>query len=312
MSSNVTRQVLAIASANYEQAMSQLLPSWDWPCSCAQPGEQLKCLQCPGFRLFVEEMQANLSDTPKETFVQVPSMQIKLPYSEEIRQNCIWLYERGHCLTRIQELTGVTNRKIIRNWLVDAGLMIISLPAHEHQRERCLRLYQQGMTPSEVEDITRVPADMTAYWASYADILHPKPVFTDTQKEECLKLYLSGHSAKTVEHQTGVPAHSIKEWVKKAGIKRQRIFGGGKPRTYTEDDKQRALALFQKKYATQQVEEITGFGAGTLRQWLKEHCQHLLDAGWTPAQVEEAFGIGHTVLIQWWGNFLENRNISDK
>ncbi|NEQ29863.1 MAG: hypothetical protein F6K04_02480 [Leptolyngbya sp. SIO4C5] len=310
MASNITRKLLETVSINYERVMTELLPHWDWPCQCERPGKQLRCLECPGFRILVDEMQNRLSGTPQEAFAQLPPIKRQKPYPNEIQQICIHLFKRGHTLTEIQALTGVANRKTLRAWLVAENLIDTSTRAHEIHRTRCLDLYKQGLKPAEVEDATGVPADLIAHWASQAGVARPNPTFTDEQKTVCIELYLNGLSAKSVEQQTNIPELHIKKWIKESGVRRKRIFGSGRPPTYGKEDKQKAFSLFQAGYTTQQIEEKISVGANTLLRWLKNRCLYLLDNGWTPSQIETQFGVGNRVLRQWWEKVLKDRHLT--
>jgi len=307
MASNLTRQLVEQAAVHYERVMAELLPAWDWPCHCVQPGGQLHCLECPGFRLLIEAMQARLSETPQETFVQLPPIKRQRPYSEQVQQDCVELFQRGYTLSKIQALTGVTNRKTLRAWLIERHLIDTSVHAHELQRTRCLELYEQGLKPAEVEDLTGVPADVTAHWATQAGVARPNPTFTAEQQQTCLDLYRSGLSAEAISQQTGLPKDRIKKWIKESGIKRPRISGGGRPPKYSPEQQEEVIALFRAGDSTQQIEEKTGIGANTLIRWLKRHCLQLLDAGVPPQQIEAEFGVGSRVLKKWWTTLLRDR-----
>jgi hypothetical protein len=310
MVSNLARQLLESASARFDRITAALMESWDWPCSCERPGEKVGCIECPGFRLFVEDMQERLSqEQATNSFMRLSPLILKPSYSNKSRQNCLLLYQRGFNLTTIQRVTGVTDRKIIRQWLVEEGLLSLSLQDHLDQRQKCISLYKQGLKPHEIEDETSVPADAVAYWAKREGILRPKPDYTGGQKQECLGLYFEENlSYAQVSQRTGVPDYQIKQWIKDSGRSRERIYGGGKPPLYSDHDREECISLFQQGYTTQQVEEMTRISSGTLIPWLKEHCLELLEEGYPREEIEHLTGVGHRVLKKWWKDIMGCRS----
>lgn len=300
MSSKLTLALVENAAVRFDQVMSELLETWDWPCECTLPGRLPQCLSCPGFRLLIEDMQQQLAANLEGDLVELAPLVLEPPYSDKVRQDCLLLYKRGANLSTIQRLTGVTSRKALRAWLVEAELLSSSTYDYKHQQQRCLELYQQGLTPGEVEDRTRVHANVISHWAGEAGISRPKNHLTDAQKEAIPQLFYQNLSFAKIGRRIGADFYLVKQWAREAGLKRKRVYGGARPPVYSESDKQECLLLLQEGYTTQQIEELTDIGAKTLVEWFKEFCLHLLREGRTPAEVEALTGVGFRVLPKWW------------
>jgi hypothetical protein len=302
MVSTVAQQLLNSASARFDQVTADLMELWEWPCSCDHPGGMVGCMACPGFRLFVEDMQEQLSQGHSTSkFVQLPPLTLEPPYSVESRQNCLLLYRRGFSLTKIQRVTGVANRKIIRRWLIEENLLSLSIEDHQTQRRKCLDLYKKGYKLYEIEDETRVPGDLVSCWAKQDGIKRTHPQYTEAQRQECFRLYFDERLPRfQVSKRTGVSDHQVKQWLEDPNAPRQQNFKRGTPLLYSDHDKKMCNALFQKGYTPRQVEEITGIGIGTLLSWLKEYCLKLLEEGYSREHVEKLSGVGYRVLKRWW------------
>ncbi|HEY9764284.1 MAG TPA: hypothetical protein V6D07_17275 [Trichocoleus sp.] len=300
MSSKLTLALVENAAVRFDQVMTELLETWGWPCECTSPGRLQQCLSCPGFRQLVEDMQQRLAANLEDDLVELAPLVLKPPYSDKVRQDCLLLYKRGANLSTIQRVTGVTNRKVLRAWLVEAELLSRSICDCKHQQQRCLELYQQGLTPSEIEDRTRVHADVISHWAGEAGISRPKNHLTDAQKEAIPQLFYENLSFAKIGRCIDANPHQVKQWAREAGLKRKRIYGGARPPVYSESDKQECLLLLQEGYTTQQIEELTDISANTLLEWFKEFCLHLLQEGRTPTEVEALTGVGFRVLPRWW------------
>jgi hypothetical protein len=83
--------------------------------------------------------------------------EIKPPYSDEVKQQCVDLHTQGYSLERIQSLTGVTNCRRLREWIRQANHLDRPVEPTPELRQRCLNLHADGMSASQIEDLTEFP-----------------------------------------------------------------------------------------------------------------------------------------------------------
>jgi transposase-like protein len=249
---------------------SEAQKTWRSPCQCPDPGTQDECLNCPGFRSLVEQMQSMLSPNPMLVMSALLPPERSQPYSDEVKQQCCELYSCGYSLQQIQKMTGVANLKEMRLWLREVGLMKEVNTYPEATKTQCLQLYQSGLVPHQIEEQTGTPADVVKHWVERAGLSRPKPPYSDTEKQLCLDLYLQGKSYKAIESITKVSAQKVRGWVQRSGIKRDRIFGGGRSKVYSPEFRQKCLDLLCQGKTLTQIETMLGVSAKTLRRWVRE------------------------------------------
>lgn len=254
------------------EVKAKALQTWRSSCDCSDPGKHDDCLQCPAFRALTRQIQGLLTADSTDAMPLLLPPDLADKESLEIQRQCINLYAIGYSLEEIQWMTGLTNLRMMRKWLREAGVMggTTGIGYPPETKADCLRLYKEGLTPRQIETKTRVPADVIIHWLSYAGLSRPKRHFTDADRQRCLELYLQGHSCKTVEEQTGVPDYMVKKWIKLDGVKRERIFGGGRSDGYPLEFRQECLDLLQQGKTPSQVEKIMGVSADTIRKWKKQ------------------------------------------
>jgi transposase-like protein len=270
MSSRLTLNIFEQAASRFTAAEAEVLQDWHSPCNCQSPGEYPNCQNCPYFKELVELIQAKLHPTPAEVFPIILPPEIKPPYHEEVKQQCLDLHERGYPLEKIQGLTGVTNRKTLRRWIRETGGLKTGTEYSPEEKQRCLNLYADGMTPQQIEDTTGVSADVIGDWARQAGVFKARTSYSDEQKQQVQALYKEERTLSEIEALTGVRAASARSMAKRANLHRARRYGGGRPVGHPPEVKQSCQKLLQEGKSPPQIEELLGVSADTVRRWKKE------------------------------------------
>lgn len=261
---------LNLAAEQFLQVKREVLKDWRSSCQCLNPGNDAKCSTCPSFRALVRQMQEVLASGSGETLPGLHVPELNPPYSEQVQQECIGLFAAGYTLQQIQQLTGVTSLRIMRQWFRGAGLEKKGSEYSAEVRTACLQLHRDGVSRKQIQEQTGVSADIISDWLKQAGIRKPKKTYSDTERQNCINLYLQGNSCKTVEALTGVPKSMVQRWVKESGIQRNRLYRGGHPRLYSIEFRQSCLDLLQQGVTAAQIEERMNVNADTVRQWRRE------------------------------------------
>ncbi|MTJ48808.1 hypothetical protein [Dolichospermum sp. UHCC 0259] len=82
-------------------------------------------------------------------------LSISQKYSDEIKQQCLSLYQQGLTSEQIHEQIGI-HPITIRSWISKAGISRGQKRHSQTEIENCLNLYQQGKTPKEIAEITNI------------------------------------------------------------------------------------------------------------------------------------------------------------
>lgn len=270
MSSSLTLAVLQQAADRYLQAKEDVTAGWHSPCKCSTPNSR-QCQQCPYFKGFIQRLQQRivyLQRLDNHSFPLCPVTPSKSPYSDEIQQQVIWLYKQSFTLLEIQRFTGVTNKKTLRTWLYNAGLLRRQSDYSREEQEYALSLYQTGLTPQQVEEKTGISADAVAKWAVDKGISRAKVSYSAEQRQRSLELYQQGKSLAEITSETHVHGPTVRAWAKAMGIPRPR-HKRGRPRVHPEHVQQQCLEQILKNGKTVvQVELETGISCSTLRNWV--------------------------------------------
>ncbi|MBD0344438.1 MAG: helix-turn-helix domain-containing protein [Coleofasciculus sp. C3-bin4] len=270
MTSQLTLNIFEQAANRFTAAVAEVFKDWQLPCNCQSPGEKPNCQNCPYFKELVELIQAKLHPAPAQVFPIILPPEIKPPYHEEVKQQCLDLHKRGYPLEKIQRLTGVTNRQTLRRWIRQAGQLQEASSYSMAERQRCVNLYVEGMSPSQIEFLTGVPADLIRRWTGQAGVSRPRTSYSDEQKQQALALYKEGRDVKEIEALTGVYAQSVRSMAKRANLYRPRRYRGGRPPVHSPQVKQSCHKLLQEGKSPPQIEELLGVSADTIRKWKKE------------------------------------------
>ncbi|MEG4132665.1 hypothetical protein QUA41_27640 [Microcoleus sp. Pol11C1] len=261
------------AADRFLSAEAQVLKTWQGCSHCPDPGLQLRCQKCPYFIELVLEIQKKVQSEPEQKFPRILPLELEQPYSEELLQQCLELYSQDsqkYSLTEIQRLTGITNRKILKDWLNSKkGLIKKSKDYSQAERQPSLALYQEGLTPKEIEEITGVSVELLYEWIRQAGISRGHSKYPQELKKECLFLYIQGSSCKEIATLTGIPTEAVRCWVKEANLEKQPGKRSGPPK-YPPEVKQACLELFAQGKSASQIEEKFNISATTIRGWLRE------------------------------------------
>jgi transposase-like protein len=261
------------AADRFLSAEAQVLKTWQGCSHCPDPGLQLRCQKCPYFIELVLEIQKKLQSEPEQNFPRILPLELEQPYSEELLQQCLELYSQDsqkYSLTEIQRLTGITNRKVLKDWLNSKkGLIKKSKDYSQAERQPSLALYQEGLTPKEIEEITGVSVELLYEWIRQAGISRGHSKYPQELKKECLFLYIQGSSCGQIEALTGVPRGMVGDWVKEANLKKEPR-KGCRPPKYSPEVKQACLELVAQGKSASQIEEKMNISAATIRVWLRE------------------------------------------
>lgn len=273
MSSTLTLAVFQQAADHYLEAKQQVGATWQPLCHCKTPGQSRQCLECPGFKGFVSRIQQHIIqsqgiETPSFPICTVPA--VDAPYSDTVRHHVLKLYEHGFSIQHIKDLTGVKNKKTIRDWLYQAGLLRKQGEYSPEERAWAMGLYRQGLGPQEVEEKTRISADAISKWASDDCISRAKVNYSTEQRQRCLELYAQGKSLKEITAETGVHGPTACAWGKAFGIERPKRHKG-RPRVHSDEVRQQCLDWVLKEGKTVvQVAMEMDISDSTLRKWVRE------------------------------------------
>lgn len=275
MVSKNTLNILANVSQRLAEVESECIKDWHGLCNCPTPGKKLECLDCPYFKELMQDIQSILAsklDCPAtKVFPVFVSPEISPPYSVKVQHQCLEMYKAGYSINQIQFLTGVSNRRTLRHWFREAGILKTKTSDYSEEiKEQCVQLYQQGMQPREVEDFIGVSADLVREWAYKLGIARPRKKFSRSQKEQCLKLYKQGKLVQDIEQETEVPSDVIKTWVKRAKIHRAKVYQPVGLPIHSPEVRERCRQLFEQGKTPEQIEELFDINADTIRQWRKE------------------------------------------
>lgn len=252
-------------------AEAQALETWQGNCHCPDPGLQLKCQKCPYFIELVLEIQQKLQPESEKKFPRILPLELEVPYSEELLQQCLELYSRKYSLAQIQRLTGITNREVLRGWLNSNGLLKKSSDYSQAEKQAYLALYKEGLTPKQIEDATGVSVELIYDWITQVGISqkYNNSYYRPEQKEECLSLYVKGSSCGEIEALTEIPRGTVRKWVKEANLEREPR-KTGRPPKYSPEVRQACLELVAQGKSLSQIEEKMNITPGTIRRWLRE------------------------------------------
>lgn len=273
MSSQLTVNIFEQAAERFTASEAEVLQDWCLPCNCPAPGEIANCQNCPYFRELVQRIQEKLHSGGAEVFPMMLPPEIKPPYPDEVRQQCLELHRQEYSFEKIQELIGVTNRQTLRGWVRKAGKLKQASDYSLLERQHYVNLYSEGMSPSQIESLTGVPTDLLNDWVKAAGVSRPRKYYSDEQKEQALALFLEGRDVKEIEVLTGVYAKSIRSMVKRANLsnlRRPRRYGGGRPPVHSPEVRQSCQKLLLEGKSPPQIEELLGISADTVRRWKKE------------------------------------------
>ncbi|MBD0264261.1 MAG: hypothetical protein ICV78_16480 [Tolypothrix sp. Co-bin9] len=270
MVSKRTLNIFDKAVSRFIDVEAECLKNWYAPCKCPIPGQINSCSKCPYFKDFVQQIQNKLHQSPREVFPAILPPEIQPPYSDEIKQQCLEMYTAGYPIEKIKELTGVTNRKTIREWIDTQDYFKEPVLDESELRQYCLNLYAQGMTPKQIEDKIDVSAKQVSHWAKAADISRPRKTYSDSQKQHSLALYQQGYRLKEIENITGVHGELVRTWAKRAKIRRARLpIVGGIP-IHSLEVRESCRKLLEQGKNPPQIEELLGISADTIRKWRKQ------------------------------------------
>lgn len=270
MKSKLTINIFEQAVERFTAAETEVLKDWCLPCNCPAPGERSNCQNCPYFRELVQRIQENLHSDPAEVFPVMLPPEINPPYPDEVRKQCLELYRQKYSFEKIQELTGVTNCKTLRQWIRQAGQLKEASDYSQVERQHYVNLYVEGMSASQIESLTGVPVNFIYKWAKAAGVSRPRKFYSDEQKEQALALYKEGRDVKEIEVLTGIYATSVQSMAKKANLYRPRKYRGGRPPVHSLEVKQSCQKLLQEGKSLSQIEELLCVSADTVRKWKKE------------------------------------------
>ncbi len=273
MSSQLTVNIFKQAAERFTAAEAEALKDWRSPCNCPAPGEKPNCQNCPYFKELVQLIQEKLHPTPTEVFPIILPPELEQPYPLEVKQQCIDLHTQGYSLEKIQRLTGMTNRKILRCWIRQVGRLKRGTEYSQAERQHYVNLYADGMSPQHIEDVTGTSADLIREWARQAGVSRPRTRYSDEQKQQALALFQEGRDVKEIEALTGVYAKSINSMANRANLSnlhRPRRYGSGGTPVHSLEVKQSCQKLLQEGKSPPQIEELLGVSADTIRKWKKK------------------------------------------
>lgn len=270
MVSKITLQLFEKAVSRFTVVEAECLKDWQAPCNCPNPGQTNSCLKCPYFKDLVIQIQNKLHQSPTEVFPVILPPEIQPPYSDEVKQQCLEMYTAGYPIEKIKQLTGVTNRKIIRAWIQAQDSLKEPVSDDPELRQYCVDLYAEGMKPKQIEDLTGVSALKVSEWVRTAGRSRQRKIYSDSQKQQSLALYLEGYRLKEIEKITGVHGELIITWAKRANIRRARLHKVGGIPVHSLEVRESCRKLLEEGKNPPQIEERLGVSADTIRKWRKE------------------------------------------
>lgn len=260
------------SAEKFLKVKAEALKSWRSPCHCPDPGTQEECLQCPAFRVLVQQIQTKLSDDGLAAIPTLLPPDLSQDDTEELQQQCRDLYTYGYSIQQICWMTGITSNQKIRRWLRAAGL-IGGTTGKEYSlemRERCVQLYHSGAALRHIEAQLGVPADVVQYWVRIAKLTRPRRHYTEAERQKCVELYQQGYSYRTVESMTGVSIYAIGCWIKELGIKREKSSSKVEPKVFSPEFRQQCMRLLKEGKTPTQVGVLMSVTADTVRKWRKQ------------------------------------------
>ncbi|MBD2358875.1 hypothetical protein H6G41_30480 [Tolypothrix sp. FACHB-123] len=270
MVSKITLQIFEKAVSRFSDVEAECLKDWQAPCNCPNPGQTNSCSKCPYFKDLVLQIQNELHQSPTEVFPVILPPEIQPPYSDEVKQQCLEMYSAGYPIEKIKQLTGVTNRKIIRKWINTQDFLKEPVPNKLELRQYCVNLYAEGMKPKQIEDLTGVSAAKISHWVEAAGISRPRKIYSDTQKQNSLALYQEGYRIKEIENITGVHGELVRTWAKRAKIHRARLYKVGGIPVHSLEVRESCRKLLEQGKNPPQIEELLGINTKTIRKWAKQ------------------------------------------
>jgi transposase-like protein len=270
MNSKRTINIFEQAVERFTVTEAEVLQDWCLPCNCPAPGGRANCQNCPYFRELVQRIQEKLHSANGELFPVMLPREIKAPYSDEVRQQCLELYRQQYSFEKIRELTGVTNRQTLRSWIRKAGELKQAADYSQAEIQHYVNLYAEGMSPKQIESMTGVIADFVNDWVKAAGVSRLRKYYSDEQKEQALALFLEGRDVKEIEALTGVYAKGIHSMARRANLSRPRRYRGGRSPVISPEVRRSCQKLLQEGKSPAQIEELLGISADTVRRWRKQ------------------------------------------
>ena len=247
--------------------------SWQNHCGCIEPGLLAKCITCPFAIEFIQKIQQEIDPDSKLGMTTISPLQVSPPYSEEIKQRCVSMYELGYSLRQIKDLTGAGNSVILRRWFKKSGICKGAEEYSQKQQQQCLNLYLEGKTPLEIEEETKISGDLIYRWiySSGIPIRHKKIQYSDDQQKLAISMYVEGKSYSKIESATGVHRHRVEELAKLQKVHRQKKPLAGRPPVYSEQFKQTCLDLLALGKTPIQIEQLMEVSASHIRSWQRKN-----------------------------------------
>lgn len=270
MFSKFTVNTFEQAAQRFTAAEAEALKDWHSFCNCLNPGGELECENCVYFKVLVQLIQEKLHPIPAEIFPVILPPEIKAPYSDEVKQQCVELHTQGYSLERIQSLTGVTNCRLLREWIRQANHLERAVDYTAELRQRCLNLHADGMSASQIEDLTGVPTKIVNDWLKAAGLFKPRLFYSTAQKQQALALYQEGRDLGEIERLTGVSAPSLGSMATRANLNRPKRVKLGRPRIHSAETRQSCQNLLREGKSPVQIEELLGVNASTIHNWKKQ------------------------------------------
>ncbi len=270
MMSQITLKIFEQAVFRFAAVEAECLEDWSAPCHCPNPGQINSCLGCPYFKDLVEQIQNKLHQSPTKVFPVILVPEVQPPYPNEVKQQCLEMYSAGYSIEKIKQLTGVTNRQIIRRWIEAQDALKETISQEPELRSHCVNLYAEGMTPKEIEDQTGVSAEKISDWVRAAGISRPRKIYSDSQKQDSLALYQQGYRLQEIENITGVHKELIRTWAKRAKIHRARLHKTSGVPVHSLEVRESCRKFLEQGKTPPQIEELLGVSADTIRKWRKK------------------------------------------
>jgi transposase-like protein len=293
MISKLSIKTFEQAAQRFTAAEAEALKDWHPFCNCLNPGGELECETCPHFKILVQLIQQKLHPIPAEIFPVILPTEIKPPYSDEVKQQCVELHTQGYSLETIQWLTGVTNCRRLREWIRQANRLDRAVELTPELRQRCLLLNADGMSASQIEDLTGVPTNLVNNWLKEAGLFKPRLFYSTAQKQQALALYREGRDLGEIETLTGVLASSVRSMANRANLSQPKRVKMGRSRIHSPEVRQSCRNLLREGKSPVQIEELLGVSANTIRDWKKqwEKAEQVLSPENEPNNPDEGSGL---------------------
>lgn len=274
MSSKSIANLIQNKGQQYLQTYKGLTAShWQNHCVCESPGLQSKCLTCPFNVEFVQILQQKLDPTGQLGMAQIFPTQQAAPYSEEIKQRCLKMFQLGYSLRQIQKFTGIKSIGTLRYWLRESGIYKSAGEYSQEQKQQCLDLYLKGKTPLEIEEETKISKLIISIWIHSSGIpTRPqKTQYSDEQTQLAIEMYVDGKSYSQIKALTGVSPYRVQRLAVEQKIERKKKPKVGRPPVYSPETKQQCFDLLAQGLSLGQIEELTGVSTGSIQQWHKDY-----------------------------------------